>query len=134
MNKQLNQMKLQVATVALGLLVGGIGWAFSPEAGLAQSLDPLDNHNEQTSDPFSSQNSGSSQPFFDMMHRVQLGNIRSVSEYSQDQQESMGSEAANFRSRQMQLINQQSGQDATGVTEPNTAPNQQSLPQSAPPQ
>lgn len=136
MKTQLNlQTKLRKATgIVLGLLVGGAGWTVCMKAALAQSLDPLDNHNERTSDPFSGQNGGSYEPFFDMMHRVQLGNIRSVSEYSKDQQENVGSEAANFRARQMQLINQQNGQPVPGVTEPTAEPTQQVTPETAPAQ
>ncbi|MCU0523757.1 MAG: hypothetical protein MUF72_02920 [Elainella sp. Prado103] len=89
-----------------GILIGGWGWIATQPA-VAQGTDPLDVSRQQTSDPFSNQNSGY-EPFFDMMHRVQLGNIRTVSEYGKDQQESLGSEASDFRQRQLQMIQQQS--------------------------
>lgn len=119
MKTQLNlQTQLgKVTGIVFGLLVGSAGLTVGMKAALAQSLDPLDDHTERTSDPFSEQDGGNYGPFFDMMHRVQLGNIRSISEYSKDQQENMGSEAENFRMRQLELINQQNGQDA-GSLEP----------------
>lgn len=125
MNRQSN-LHLNVTSVALGLVIGGLGWVVSINEASAQGTDPLDINNQRTSDPFSDDSSGY-QPFFDMMHRVQLGNIRSVSEYSQDQQEHMGSEAENFRMRQIELINQQDGQNSVDV-EPGVVPAQQAMP------
>jgi hypothetical protein len=49
---------------------------------------------------------------FDLMHKMQQGSIRSQSEFGQDQQNSLGTAASDFRSRQMQLLRQQ-GQSGT---------------------
>ena len=68
-------------------------------------------------------------PFFDIMHRAQLGNIRSLPEYSKDQQENLGSEASDFRTRQRALIlqNQQQPQQSGSTTpaQPGTNPQPQ---------
>lgn len=110
----------------VGMLVASAGLLVSTGSALAQTGDPLDDNNSRTSDPFSNQNSGYG-GFFDMMHRVQRGTIRSTSEYSQDQQESLGSEAQNFRMRQMERINQQS---APATTPPATVSNPTAAPHS----
>ena len=47
---------------------------------------------------------------FELMHRAQQGQIRNPYEFSQDQQESIGSEAADFRTRQQEAIQQQQPQ------------------------
>lgn len=117
--------------LALGLsLVGGI--SISTSAASAQSVDPLDDNQNRTEDPFSNNNSNQYSPFFNMMHRVQLGTIRSISEYGQDQQEQIGTEAQDFRTRQMQMI-QQNGQAPTGTMTP-TAPVQTTPVQTMPAQ
>jgi hypothetical protein len=83
-----------------------------------RSSDPLDVQNSRTADPFST---GSSDPlaargsdqysaFFNLMHRMQLGTIRSTTEFNQDQQQSIGSEASDFRSRQRQQLLKQQNQ------------------------
>jgi hypothetical protein len=99
----------------MGILATSAGLLVSTGSALAQTGDPLDANNSRTSDPFSNQDGGYG-GFFDMMHRVQRGTIRSTSEYSQDQQESMGSEAQNFRMRQMEQLNQQNSQSPSLTT------------------
>ena len=105
-----------LAQLVLGFTV--IGGCLSLTAGLAaaQSTDPLDTHNEQTSDPFTADPSDNNSTFFDIMHRVQLGNIRSVSEFSRDQQGSIGSEASGFRERQRALLQGEQPEQPQPVT------------------
>lgn len=112
---QVNQLK-KLTGLGFGLLIGSWG-LIAVQPASAQGTDPLDVSRERTSDPFSNQNSGY-EPFFDMMHRVQLGNIRTVSEYGKDQQESLGSEASDFRQRQIQLIQQQGTPNPVPATQP----------------
>lgn len=95
------------ARSAFGLLIAGACWIAGTSVAFAQSIDPLDTNNERTSDPFSERGANSNDAFFDMLHRVQLGNIRTVSEFGQDQQETIGSEAEDFRARQRALLEQQ---------------------------
>jgi hypothetical protein len=103
------KINLKLLIVALGLLISG---ALATSA-MAQGVDPLDANSRRNQDPFSNTDNGY-EPFFDMMHRVQLGNVRSVSEYSKDQQENIGSQASDFRERQRLLMQQ--GQNPTGTT------------------
>jgi hypothetical protein len=44
---------------------------------------------------------------FDLMHRAQMGNIRSLSEYSTDQDQSLNDAAAKFRQRQLEMMKNQ---------------------------
>lgn len=118
----------KMAWLAVGLSAVGV-ISISTTAASAQGVDPLDENQNRTEDPFSN-NSNQYSPFFNMMHRVQLGTIRSVSEYGQDQQEQIGSEAQDFRTRQMQLI-QQDGQAPAGTVTP-TAPVQTTPAQTMP--
>ena len=97
--------------LALGLLTASALSALAPRA-IADGIDPLDVNRRRTEDPFSNQNNSSSEPLFDVMHRAQLGNIRSLPEFSKDQQNSIGSEASDFRTRQRALIQQSQPQTA----------------------
>lgn len=93
------------------LTTGALIVSLAPRA-VADGIDPLDVNRRRTADPLSNQASPASDPFFDMMHRVQLGNIRSLPEYSRDQQENIGSQASEFRNRQRQIMQQQSSPTA----------------------
>ncbi len=105
--------------VMLGLLVAAMG---SASSAFAQGVDPLDANNQRNSDPFSNtEGNNTTDTFFDLMHRVQLGTVRSVSEYGRDQQENIGSQASDFRTRQRQMLEQ--GQNSAAPTTPiQTAP------------
>lgn len=93
--------------VGIGLSAGALlGLGELPASAQAQSSDPLDVHQSQTSDPFNNRDSGLG-GFFDLMHRVQLGTIRSSSEFSRDQQQNLGTAADDFRTRQRQMLQQQ---------------------------
>jgi len=48
---------------------------------------------------------------FDLMHRAQQGQIRNPYEFSQDQGELINNEAADFRTRQQEALQQQQTQD-----------------------
>jgi hypothetical protein len=104
----------------LGFLITGTGWLAGTSVVFAQ-VDPLDVNNERTTDPFSEQGGNSSNTFFDMMHRVQLGNIRTLSEFGKDQQESLGTEAEDFRTRQRAVLEQQNQLGSDGLS-PSVAP------------
>jgi hypothetical protein len=106
-------MRYKFGLLALGLLI--ISASATAPCAMADGIDPLDVNRRRTEDPFSNQNNPSSEPVFDVMHRAQLGNIRSLPEFSKDQQDSLGSEASDFRTRQRALIQQ---------SQPQTAPTQ----------
>jgi len=109
--------------IALGLLTACTIATLSPHA-VADGVDPLDANHRSTEDPLSNQTSSADNPLFDIMHRAQLGNIRSLPEYSKDQQENIGSEASDFRARQRALIlqNQQQQPPQSGTATPPAQP------------
>lgn len=120
---------MKLTLIRTGLMLGLSALAVgSASLALAQGVDPLDANNRRNSDPFSDTESTTTDTFFDMMHRVQLGTVRSVSEYGQDQRENIGSEASDFRTRQRQLLQQQSAQPSTPT--PGTTPVQPAQPNS----
>ncbi|NJO79750.1 MAG: hypothetical protein HC827_15395 [Cyanobacteria bacterium RM1_2_2] len=106
-SSKLFHTSLQSGLGLFGLLMTGACWLASTSMVFAQ-VDQLDVNNERTSDPFSERGGSNNDAFFDMMHRVQLGNIRTMSEFGQDQQESIGTEAEDFRARQRAVLEQQS--------------------------
>jgi hypothetical protein len=114
----------KVSGLLIGLAVAGGCLTVGVRAASAQQgVDPLDANNERTSDPFSSTTEDNNySPFFNIMHRMQLGNIRSVSEFGQDQQENLGSEATDFRTRQRALIQEQGQPNPTETLVPSAAP------------
>lgn len=110
----------KISVTILGLLVAGTCLTARMGVAVAQEgADPLDANNERTSDPFSGGSSGQYSSFFDMMHRVQLGNIRSVSEFSQDQQQNIGNAAQDFRTRQREMLQQSTQPNPAAPVSPN---------------
>jgi hypothetical protein len=57
---------------------------------------------------------------FDLFHRAVLGVPRSSSEFGQEQQNSIGTEASGFRQRQQELLRQQ--QQGNTMTNPQASP------------
>lgn len=95
-------------STAAVLVVGTLSVASLPSA-VAQTVDPLDNSfsgDGESSDPFSGTGNQSGS-VLDLIHRVTLGNNRSLSEYNSAQQENLGTEASDFRTRQLELLQQQ---------------------------
>jgi hypothetical protein len=111
----------KISALTIGLLVAGTCLTGQIGVASAQGVDPLDTNSARDSDPFSTRDNSYS-PFFNMMHRIQLGNVRSVSEFNQDQQESIGAEATDFRTQQRRLIEQ--NQQTPVEMEPSAAPTQ----------
>lgn len=107
----------------LGITGALLSFAFQPAiAQTANSSDALQGglgSSDRASDPFSS-NSDQLGGLFNLMHKFQQGSIRSGSEFSQDQQSSIGSAASDFRTRQLQLLHQQ-GQGTTDSAVPQTS-------------
>ncbi|MBD1919563.1 hypothetical protein H6F77_00295 [Microcoleus sp. FACHB-831] len=95
--------------LALSLLAGmGIAFSCVPQTVLAQTGDaqPLQDfqQNQQNKDPFSSSSEGESMGVFDLIHRAQLGNLRSYDEFSAEQGKNIDSAAAKFRSLQRERL------------------------------
>lgn len=97
--------------LALGLFAGtaAIALAF-PQGSLAQltEADQLQNFQMQDNrNPFSSRtDGGQSFSVFDMIHRANLGNSRSLNEFTQDQQQNLDDAAAQFRAKQRERLQQ----------------------------
>lgn len=116
--------KLTLSTLPLRRWAIGIGLALAvfpfgmPESAVAQvgTVNPLDDFKPQDNrDPFS--NTGNSQGgMLDIIHRANLGNSRSINDYSQEQQENLNSAAAVFRAKQLERLR------TTGTTPTNAIP------------
>ncbi len=99
---------------------------FSFQSAIAQSSSRDANvySNTQSGDrPSSGANMGT---MFDLFHRAVLGVPRSSSDFGNEQQNSIGSEASNFRQRQQELLRQQQGNPVTpqATPTPMTSPRQ----------
>lgn len=70
--------------------------------------------------PQSSDRSSDMGSMFDLFHRAVLGVPRSSSEFRQEQQNSIGSEASDFRQRQQELLRQQ--QQGSTMANPPASP------------
>jgi hypothetical protein len=106
----MKKLSTQLACGILGL-AGTLG-IFSVQSANAQtsSRDANVYGNTQSGDrPASGLGSGSSGlgNMFDLFHRAVLGVPRSSSDFGQEQQNSIGSEASDFRQRQQELLRQQ---------------------------
>jgi hypothetical protein len=83
---------------------------------------------DRNSGSFGSASSGELGGMFDLFHRAVLGVPRSGSDFRQEQQQHIGSEASDFRQRQQELLRQRQG---TSQTTPQVPPqNVQAPPQS----
>lgn len=112
-------MKVKVFTkLALGCVAGSAiaSLLVLPQPTAAQLTDsqPLQDwqNPESNRDPFSSKGDGGNASFgvFDMIHRANLGNNRSVSEFTEDQQESLDAAFSEYRKQQLERL-----QSPTGV-------------------
>lgn len=95
----------KLSLITLGLLAGTTLVSFSfPQATKAQSLDIDPSQDIQRGDNIGPLNgTGTSQNgfnVFDLMHRANFGQIRSVEEFSADQPEKLDEAAAEFRNEQ----------------------------------
>ena len=104
-------MKVQILSLkqlVLGTVLGiGVVSLLQPPC-LAQVRDRVnslqDFDSEQNSDPFSSNNEADSFGVFDLIHRANMGNTRSLSDYSSEQNENLDAAAAEFRTMQKKRI------------------------------
>lgn len=109
-------MKKLFTHLACGILgIAGTLGIFGFQTAMAQSSSRDANvyGNTQSGDrPSSGFGSGSSDmgSMFDLFHRAVLGTPRSSSEFGRDQQNTIGSEASDFRQRQQELLRQQQGE------------------------
>lgn len=112
--------QLVLGTVAaigvVSLLLPQLTWAQATPVNPLEDFDPQAN----SDDPFST---GKEQDSFggvyDLIHRAQRGNIRSIQDFSTEQNENLDAAAAEFRARQRQRIQ---GQGQATQVNPVTTP------------
>lgn len=100
---------LSLTRLVLGTVAGiGVVSLLLPQPSWAQASDvnPLQDFESQenSSDPFSGSNEAGSFGVFDLIHRANLGNTRSLNDYSAEQNENLDAAAAQFRTIQLQRI------------------------------
>lgn len=124
MKTSVSAIKLVVcsASISFSLLVPQLSWAqTTPTTSSNNALEDLD---QQNRNPFSSRDDGNAMNgIMDLMHRAQMGNIRSVNEYSAEQDRSLNDAATQFRQKQLQMLrnqNQNSANPANSANTPNS--------------
>ena len=100
--------------ISLSLLLPQTAWTQT-----ATNVNPLEDLDpqQQDRDIFSRTNDNPSATIFDLMHRAQQGNIRSVDEYNAEQNKIIDDAATQFRQEQLRMIKEQN-QPANPVTAP----------------
>ena len=127
----MKKLSTQLAVTILGM-AGTLG-VLSFQPATAQSSAPAPSSSRDANvygntlsgdRPASGFGSGSSDlgTMFDLFHRAVLGSPRSSSEFGQEQQNSLGSEASDFRQRQQELLRQQQGSSPQATPTPVTTP------------
>jgi hypothetical protein len=125
MKTSVSPIKLVVCTasISFSLLVPQLSWAqTTPTTSSNNALEDLE---QQNRNPFSSHSDDGNamNGIMDLMHRAQMGNIRSVNEYSAEQDRSLNDAASQFRQKQLQMIrnqNQNSANPANSANTPNS--------------
>lgn len=112
------------ASISFSLLMLQPTWAQTTTT--TNSNNALDDLNsQQNTNPFSSHNDDGNamNGIMGLMHRAQMGNIRSTSEYSAEQNRSLNDAASQFRQKQLQMLrnqNQNSANPANSANTPNS--------------
>jgi hypothetical protein len=124
MKTSVSPLKLVVCTasISFSLLIPQLSWAQTTPTTTNNALEDLD---QQNRNPFSSHSDDGNamNGIMDLMHRAQMGNIRSVNEYSAEQDRSLNDAASQFRQKQLQMIrnqNQNSANPANSANTPNS--------------
>ena len=118
-------IKLAVCTATIGfvsLLMPSISWAQVNSVPNTDANPLQDLNTQQNRDPFSRTNDGDAfGGIMQLMQRAQLGNIRSTSEFSAEQDRSINDAAAQFRQRQLQRIQNQNQAQPANTINPQVA-------------
>ena len=108
------------ASISFSLLVPQLSWAqTTPTTTTNNALEDLE---QQNRNPFSSHSDDGNamNGIMDLMHRAQMGNIRSVNEYSAEQDRSLNDAATQFRQKQLQMLRNQNQNSANPANSANT--------------
>ena len=122
MKTSVSPIKLVVCTasISFSLLIPQLSWAqTTPTTTTNNALEDLD---QQNRNPFSSHSDDGNamNGIMDLMHRAQMGNIRSVNEYSAEQDRSLNDAATQFRQKQLQMLRNQNQNSANPANSANT--------------
>lgn len=123
MKTSISPIKLVVCTasISFSLLIPQLSWAqTTPTTSSNNALEDLE---QQNRNPFSSHSDDGNamNGIMDLMHRAQMGNIRSVNEYSAEQDRSLNDAASQFRQKQLQMLrNQNPANPANSANTPNS--------------
>ena len=128
MKTSVSAIKLVVCTasISFSLLIPQLSWAQTTPTTTptTTSNNALEDLEQQNRNPFSSRDDGNAMNgIMDLMHRAQMGNIRSVNEYSAEQDRSLNDAASQFRQKQLQMLrnqNQNSANPANSANTPNS--------------
>ncbi|MCL1466371.1 hypothetical protein [Argonema galeatum] len=108
----------RLTQLVLGLLAGTALVPFVlPQIILAQSLDrdpSQDFQRQDNNDAVYGSGTGQGFSVFDMIHRANLGNNRSIEDFSVEQRENLDSAAAEFKAQQRERLQIQQNQAAPG--------------------
>lgn len=108
----------RLTQLVLGLLAGTALVPFVlPQIILAQSLDrdpSQDFQRQDNNDAVYGSGTGQNFSVFDMIHRANLGNNRSIEDFSVEQGENLDSAAAEFRAKQRERLQIQQNQADPG--------------------
>ncbi len=123
MKTSVSPIKLVVCTasISFSLLVPQLSWAqTTPTTTTNNALEDLE---QQNRNPFSSHSDDGNamNGIMDLMHRAQMGNIRSVNEYSAEQDRSLNDAATQFRQKQLQMLRNQNQNSANPANSANTS-------------
>ena len=109
-NQRFPVLTQQLAKTSLGVLVGmGVTACLLPQPTFAQvgTIQPsADLQDQQNNDPFSRANDGGCLGVFDLIHRAQMGNLRSVDEFTSEQRQNLTDASADFRRQQLERLRQ----------------------------
>ena len=103
---------------SLTVLAGiGVASCLLPQASWAQATYPtqLDEFKTQAQerDPLTGSNNGGFNPL-DLIHRANLGSLRTYEEFSAEQRTNLNSAADDFRKQQLEMIRKMNQNSATG--------------------
>lgn len=127
MKTSVSPLKLFVCTasISFSLLVPQLSWAqTTTTTTTTNSNNALDDLNsQQNTNPFSSHSDDGTamNGIMDLMHRAQMGSIRSGSEYSAEQDRSINDAATQFRQKQLQMLRNQNQNQVNPVQAPQVA-------------
>lgn len=128
MKTSVSLIKLVVCTagISFSLLVPQLSWAqtTTTTTTTTNSNNALDDLNsQQNTNPFSSRSDtgDAMSGIMDLMHRAQMGSIRSGSEYSAEQDRSINDAATQFRQKQLQMLRNQNQNQTNPAQAPQVA-------------